>query len=57
MSGFMMSIQREEQHDYFAEMMQKIVSEWDPYINNLKNKKLPFQPYELAEVLSRRQDL
>ena len=51
MSGFMMSIQREEQHDYFAEMMQKIVSEWDPYINNLKNKKLPLQPYELAEVL------
>ena len=53
----MMSIQREEQHDYFAEMMQKIVSEWDPYINNLKNKKLPLQPNELAEVQSRRQDL
>ena len=53
----MMSTQREEQKDYFAEMMQKIVNEWDPYINNLKNKKLPLQPNELSEVQSRRQDL
>ena len=52
-----MSTQREEQKDYFVEMMQKIVNEWDPYINNLKNKKLPLQPNELSEVQSKRQDL
>ena len=56
MSGFMMSIQREEQYNFFVRMMQTIATEWDPYIETLK-KNLPLQPNELAEVQLRRQDL
>jgi len=53
----MESIQREEQKDYFAGMMQKIVSEWDPYVNNLKKSSLPLQPTKLSEVQSKKEDL
>ena len=39
----------EEQAELFSDMMQTIVNEWDPYINNLK-KSLPLNPNELEEV-------
>ena len=40
----------EEQAELFSDMMQTIVDEWDPYINNLKKKSLPLHPDELKEV-------
>ena len=57
MSSYMKSIQREEQEDYFAGMMQKIVKDWDPYIKSLKKKSLPLQPHELSKVPSTKEDL
>ena len=46
----------EEQAELFSDMMQTIVNEWDPYINNLK-KSLPLNPDEIKEVQKKKDEI
>ena len=46
----------EEQAELFSDMMQMIINEWDPHINNLKKKSLPLHPNELMEVQKAKED-
>ena len=46
----------EEQAELFSDMIQMIVNEWDPHINNLKKKSVPLHPNELMEVQKAKKD-
>ena len=46
----------EEQAELFSDMMQMIVKEWDPHINNLKKKSLPLHPNKLMEIEKAKKD-